>query len=130
MSRHEFTDDGVFQAFGPAWSFFFLGKPRAIILLNWQVETNCFDIYTDANLAGCHKSRKSTSGGVVMMGRCCIKSRSKTQGTIAQSSAESELLSTVQGATEGLGLISLSADLGLLFKVRLHIDAAAALGII
>ncbi len=31
---------------------------------------------------------------------------------------------------EGIGLISLSVDLGLQFKVRLHIDAAAALGII
>ena len=65
-----------------------------------------------------------------MLGRCCIKTWSKTQGSIAQSSAESELLATVRGAAEGLGLISLSADMGLVFKVRLHIDAAAALGII
>ena len=35
-----------------------------------------------------------------------------------------------RGAAEGLGLISLSSDLGLSFKVRMHIDAAAALGII
>jgi hypothetical protein len=109
---------------------YFLGKPRAIILFSWQPEANCFDIYTDANWAGCHKVRKSTSGGVVMLGRCCVKTWSKTQATIAQSSAESELLATVRGAAEGIGLISLSADLGLRFKVRLHIDAAAALGII
>ena len=65
-----------------------------------------------------------------MFERCCIKTRSKTQGSIAQSSAESELLATVRGAAEGLGLISLSADMGFVFKVRLHINAAAALGII
>ena len=65
-----------------------------------------------------------------MFGRCCVKSWSKTQGTIAQSSAESELLATVKGATEGIGLTSLARDLGLALKVRLHIDAAAALGII
>ena len=65
-----------------------------------------------------------------MLGRCCVKTWSKTQATIAQSSAESELLATVRGAAEGIGLISLSADLGLRFKVRLHIDVAAALGII
>ena len=74
--------------------------------------------------------RKSTSGGVVVLDRCCIKTWSKTLETVAQSSAESELLATVRGAAEGLGLISLSADFGLVFKVRLHIDAAAALGII
>ena len=65
-----------------------------------------------------------------MLGRCCIETWSKTQGSIAQSSAESELLATVRSAAEGLGLISLSAVMGLVFKVRLHIDAAAALGII
>ena len=108
----------------------FLGKPRAIILFSWQPEATCFDIYINANWAGCHKVRKCTSGGVVMLGRCFVKTWSKTQATIAQSLAESELLATVRGAAEGIGLISLSADLGLQFKVRLHIDAAAALGII
>ena len=65
-----------------------------------------------------------------MVGRCCIKFRSKTQSTIAQSSAESELLATVRGATEGIGLISLARDLGMEFLVRLHVDASAALGIV
>ena len=65
-----------------------------------------------------------------MLGRCCIKTWSKTQSTIAHSSAESELLATVRRATEGIGQISLAVDLGLSLKVRLHIDAAAALGII
>ena len=65
-----------------------------------------------------------------MLGRCCVKTWSKTQATIAKSSAESELLATFRGAAEGIGLISLASDMGIDFKVRLHIDAAAALGII
>ena len=65
-----------------------------------------------------------------MVGRCCVKSWSKTQSTIAQISAESELLATVRSAAEGVELISLAKDLGLIFKVQLHIDAAAALGIV
>ena len=40
------------------------------------------------------------------------------------------MLATVRGAAEGIGLISLASDMGIDFKVRLHIDAAAALGII
>ena len=70
--------------------------------------------------------RKITSGGVDILERCCIETWSKTQAIVAQSSAEVELLAMVRGAAEGLGLIYLSADLGLAFKVRLHIAAAAA----
>ena len=87
-------------------------------------------MHTDANWAGCHKLLKSTVGGVVMFGRCCFKTRSKTQATIAQRSAESELLATVRGAAEGFGFISLAGDLGMEFLVRLHVDASAALGVI
>ena len=107
-----------------------LGRRRAIIRFDWQPGATHIDIFTDANWAGCKTARKSTSGGVAMVGRCCTKSWSKTQSTIAQSSAESELLATVRGATEGIGLISLERDLGMEFLVRLHVDASAALGII
>ena len=109
---------------------YFLGKPRAILEFHWQEEVTKIDVFSDANWAGCKKVRKSTSGGVVMYGRCCIKTWSKTQATIAQSSAESELLATVRGAAEGIGLISLGRDLGIEYLIRLHIDASAALGII
>ena len=40
------------------------------------------------------------------------------------------MLATVRGAAEGLGSISVSADVGLVFKGRLHIAAAAVLGIV
>ena len=65
-----------------------------------------------------------------MMGTSCVKSWSKTQATIAQSSAESELIASVKGAAEALGVVSLAKDLGISLGVRLHLDAAAALGIL
>ena len=88
------------------------------------------DVFTDANWSGCRQARKSTSGGCIVFGSACVKSWSKTQATIAQSSAESELIASVRGATEALGLVSLGEDMGISFGVRLHIDAAAALGIL
>ena len=106
------------------------GRPRAVIEFHWQAEVDCLDIFVDANWAGCRSSRKSTSGGVAMYGRACIRSWSKTQWSIAQSSAESELISTVRGATEGIGLVSLGRDLGIEVLIRLHVDASAALGIV
>eukprot|EP00973_Karenia_brevis_P046223 6408888-Karenia_brevis.AAC.1 len=60
-------------------------------------------IHTDANWAGDKRTRKSTSGGSIQIGRHLIKSWSKTQSLIALSSAESELYACIKAAAEGLG---------------------------
>ena len=65
-----------------------------------------------------------------MLGSGCLRTYSKTQNTIAQSSAESELLGVVRAATEALGMISLAKDLGIELQARLHVDASAAIGIL
>ena len=65
-----------------------------------------------------------------MFGPCCIKSWSKTQNTVAQSSAEAERIATVKGATEAIGFVSLAVDFGIESSIRMHIDASAALGIV
>ena len=65
-----------------------------------------------------------------MLGSHVVRTWSKTQNTVAQSSAESELLAIVKAATEALGMISLAADLGIGLTARIHIDASAALGIL
>ena len=65
-----------------------------------------------------------------MLGKCCVRSYSKTQNTIAQSSAESELIGTVRAATEALGMVSLGRDLGIELMARLHVDASAVIGIL
>ena len=50
--------------------------------------------------------------------------------TVPTSSAESELLASVKGAADGLGIVSLGDNLGLSLNVRLQLDAAAALAIL
>ena len=65
-----------------------------------------------------------------MIGTHCVKAWSKTQSVVAKSSAERELYSVVKGATEGLGLVTLYADLGCKKEVQLNLDAAAAKGIL
>ena len=88
------------------------------------------DVYSDANWAGCKVSRKSTSGGAILWGKACLRSSSKTQAAIAQSSAESELIAVVRAACKGLGMIALADDFRIELQVRLHIDATAVLGIL
>ena len=64
-----------------------------------------------------------------MLGECCIKHWSKTQGTISLSSGEAELHGITYGAAQALGLQSLLKDAGWQVPVHLHSDATAAIGI-
>ena len=95
-----------------------------------QPEPTEISVYTDADWAGCRRSRKSTSGGVILLGRHCVKAWSKTQAVIAKSSAESELYSVIKGSCEGLGMQTLMDDLGVNIDINLHLDATAAKGIL
>ena len=65
------------------------------------------------------------------VGLHCITAWSKTQSILAKSSAESELYGVIKGACEGLGVSTLLKEFGERDpKVRMHIDASAAKGII
>ena len=109
---------------------YFKKFPRLVWRFDMQEAVSHMELFTDADWAGCRRARKSTSGGVAMVGKHCIKAWSKTQSVIAKSSAESELYSVVKGACEGLGLITLHNDLGEAKEVKLNLDATAAKGIL
>ena len=63
-----------------------------------------------------------------MVGSHCVRHWSATQPTIALSSGEAELGGLAKGATYGIGLRSVAADLGMHFSIHLKTDATAALG--
>ncbi|XP_055589903.1 uncharacterized protein LOC129742083 [Uranotaenia lowii] len=69
--------------------------------------------YSDADWAGNHASRKSTSGFVFMMGGAAISWRSRQQSIVALSSMESEYVSLSEAAQETVWLRRLLTDLGL-----------------
>ena len=87
------------------------------------------DLFVDTDFAGCRETRRSTSGGVAMIGGNNVKHWSKTQTTIALSSGEAELNGIGQGMAQGLGIQSLCRDLGFHYGLRVHTDATAAIGI-
>ena len=60
--------------------------------------------YSDSDWAGCQKSRKSTSGSLVSVFNVNLQSTSRTQASIAHSSAESELYAMTQAAVESLAI--------------------------
>ena len=86
--------------------------------------------FTDSDWAGDKKTRKSTSGGILMIGSHTIKSWSSTQTTIALSSAEAELYALTKCASQALGMTSLASDFGDELKVDISTDASATLAIV
>ena len=64
-----------------------------------------------------------------MRGRHLLKHWSVTQKVVTLSSGEAELAGVVRGASEGCGLQSLAADLGVVLRFRIHADSSAAIGI-
>ncbi len=86
-------------------------------------------MYTDTDWAGCARTRKSTSGGCIMLGEHAIKTWSSTQTSVSLSSGEAEFYGVIKGAGMGLGFQSLLADLGLRIPLRVWTDSSAAVGI-
>ena len=89
------------------------GRPRLVWRFDWQSPTTVVDITSDANWAGCRRTRKSTTGGTIMLGNHLIRSFSKTQAVVAKSSGESELYGIVRASTGGLGMVTLLGDFGM-----------------
>ena len=67
--------------------------------------------YSDADLAGDHDTRRSTSGFVFNIGSGAISWSSKRQPTVALSSCEAEYMGQTQAAKEAIWLKSLLAQL-------------------
>ena len=105
------------------------GRPRAVIKFDWQEETAMAATYSDSDWAGCKSTGKSTSGGVLTIGKHVIKTYSRQQKTVALSSAEAELHAMVLASAETLGLVALCKDLGIHLEGDVYADSSAALGI-
>ena len=101
------------------WKFGFQNKDKASEL----------NVFVDTDFAGCHVTRRSTSGGAACRGGYLIKHWSTTQATVAFSSAEAELTGICKGAAQGLGLQTIARDLGIELNLKVLTDATAAIGI-
>ena len=82
-------------------------------------------MFTDSDWAGCKEIRKSSSAGVMMLGRHALKTYTRKQKVIVKSSAKAELYAAAFGASEAKGVQSMMCDLGFAVKPVLTIDAKA-----
>ena len=83
-------------------------------------------VYSDSDWAGCRDTRKSRSGGMILLAGGVIKSWSNKQSSIAMSSGEAEYYALVEAGAEAIGVRSLARDLGWTVGITLHVDSSAA----
>jgi len=109
---------------------YLLGRSAVVWLFPWQEEVVKVSYgRSDSDWGGNARDRRSTSGGVWMLGMHCIKTWSATQGAYALSSAEAELYGMVEAVTRSKGLVLLAKELGFMELsnvIRLGTDSSAA----
>ncbi|GJR37790.1 retrovirus-related pol polyprotein from transposon TNT 1-94 [Tanacetum coccineum] len=103
--------------------------PRA-----WSLdhERFCFDLtaYSDADHAGCHLDRKSTSGSVQFLGDKLVCWSSKKQNCVSISTAESEYVVVSGCCAQVLWMRTQLTDYGFFFdKVPIYCDSKSAIAI-
>ena len=107
----------------------FLSSAPRLVYTYPQQTVEGIDVYTDTDWAGCARTRKSTSGGCVLLGRHAIKHWSSTQSSVALSSGEAEFAGVIRGSGQGLGYQALLQDFGVEAGLRVWTDSSAAIGI-
>ena len=107
---------------------YLLGCKRVVYRFGWQTAQR-LDCYSDTDWSGCGRTRRSTSGGCIMLGRHTLRTWSSTQPSVTLSSGEAEFYGVVKAAGASLGHQSLLRDLDYDIPVRVWTDSSAALGI-
>ena len=89
------------------------GRPRCVQTFRFVQRSNRVIAYSDSDWAGCQLKRKSTSGGVLMLGSSVLRSWSSVQATMAMSSGEAELYAMIKAASQLRYLVSIARDFGM-----------------
>ena len=90
---------------------YLVGRARMVWEYQWQgVEE--VKSYSYSDWAGCKRTARSTSGGVVLRGMHHIKSWCVTQKRVTLSPAEVELGALVKTTSETIGILQMAEGLG------------------
>jgi hypothetical protein len=107
---------------------YLMGARRRATHYHWQDPPGEIRGYTDSDWAGCTRTRRSTSGGVLLYGQHLVHHWSSTQAVVALSSMEAELNALVKGTAEIICLKNMLAECGEEVKAYLCTDSSAAHG--
>ena len=108
---------------------YLLGHRRLVWVFARQAPVSYLDLWSDADFAGCVRTRRSTSCSALMMGGHLLRFSATTQAVQALSTGESEFYGMVKGGSILLGAVAMAKDLGAMMKARMRYDATAGAGI-
>jgi len=103
-------------------------SPGVVYKYRWQNQPQKLSGFADSDWAGCVKTRRSTSGGIVMAGSHLLAHWSRTQVGVALSSGEAELNAALKAACEVIGVKVMSSEMELHFENVIYGDSSAAKG--
>jgi hypothetical protein len=108
---------------------YLLERETVVFEFKWQYEEPGLKVVTDSDWAGCRRTRRSTTGGVLLRGEHLLKTWSVTQGPIALSSAEAEYYAMVDGVLRAIGAQAMCSEIGVAGvggPIELGTDSSAA----
>ena len=103
-------------------------KLQPTLSLSPQHKAIDINIYVDSDWAGCHDTRRSTSGVSLFVLGANILSHSRTQATVALSSGEAELYAIGSGTADALFVRSLVEESKIFQKANLCIFTDSNVG--
>ena len=109
------------------------GTPRCLLAWTPAQRDQHFavDIVTDSDWSSDTTTRKSISGGLIRFAGVTVAHWSKTQASVALSSAEAEFNAVVTGLVEGVHISNLIQELwGQAVPIRVSTDASACKGML
>ena len=106
--------------------FRYVNGTQNLCLFYPYTTTNPINVYVDTDFAGCHDTRRSTSGYIVLFNNCCISWLSKKQVSVAKSTTEAEFVAMLYGTRHIQWLLTGLADLRLHLPIAMHADNTGA----
>jgi len=106
---------------------YLVGRPNFDIICDCDEVPKEITVYVDSDWATDTTTRRSTSGFVLMFSKCVLHFMSKTQSTVALSSAEAELNAFVLALNEALYIKTLMQELDIKVAVKVFCDSSAAI---
>jgi len=84
------------------------------------------NVYVAADLAGCHNTRRSTSGYILLFNNCCPSWLSKKQASVSKSTTKAEFVAMSYSTSHIRWLLNGLADLRLQGVIGMHANNAGA----
>lgn len=106
----------------------YLKKTKNFSIVYKRSKNACVEGYTDADYAGCHDTRRSTSGYIFMCASGPITWSSQRQSVVALSTTEAEYIALALGAKEAVWLKSFLGEIGMeQNSITVYVDNQSAI---